>query len=59
MKLFEYLINQSIQPKGFVGNAMLKMMNNAHKGLFELGISNMNVTESYKLLDLGFGGLKG
>jgi len=56
MRLFNSLVEQSIKPKGFVGNIMLKIMNNQHKSIFDLGIKNIVIFENCKLLDLGFGG---
>jgi len=56
MDLLNYLIDQSRKPKGFVGKIMLKIMNNAHKNIFKLGIENLNIHENIILLDLGFGG---
>ena len=58
MGLFEYLIYQSIQPKGFFGKLMLKIMNKTHGTLFKSGLSYINVSENNKLLDVGFGGGK-
>jgi len=56
MGLQEYLIGQSVKPKGFIGKIMLGVMNHAHKSIFKLGIENINFHENCKLLDLGFGG---
>ena len=56
MNLFNYLIEQSIKPTGSIGRFMLRIMNGAHKELFQLGLSNITVDENCKLLDLGFGG---
>ena len=56
MGLFDYLIQQSIKPKGRFGRIMLKIMNNAHRNIFKLGIENIDIYENYKLLELGFGG---
>ena len=56
MNLFNYLIDQSRKPKGFVGKIMLKIMNKAHRNIFELGIGNINIQEDNRILDLGFGG---
>jgi ubiquinone/menaquinone biosynthesis C-methylase UbiE len=58
MSLYDYLINQSRKPKGFVGKIMLNIMNNAHKSIFQFGIENINIVENINLLDLGFGGGK-
>jgi ubiquinone/menaquinone biosynthesis C-methylase UbiE len=56
MSLLNYLINQSIKPEGNIGKIMLKIMNNAHKSIFKMGINNLSIYENYKVLDLGFGG---
>ena len=56
MGLLEYLIKQSKKPTGVIGRIMLKIMNNAHKNLFNFGLLNINIDEKCKLLDLGFGG---
>jgi ubiquinone/menaquinone biosynthesis C-methylase UbiE len=37
---------------------MLQIMNKTHGKLFKIGLSNMNVRENCKLLDVGFGGGK-
>ena len=58
MSFFNYLIEQSIKPKGQIGRLMLKIMNTAHKHIFTFGIENMQVSDECKLLDLGFGGGK-
>jgi len=56
MSIFNYLIEQSIKPKGHIGRIMLKIMNTAHKRIFIFGIENINFLDGYKLLDVGFGG---
>jgi ubiquinone/menaquinone biosynthesis C-methylase UbiE len=58
MSLFNYLIDQSKKPKGFEGNIMLNIMNNAHNSIFKLGIKNINIIDNNKLLDVGFSGGK-
>jgi ubiquinone/menaquinone biosynthesis C-methylase UbiE len=56
MSLLHYFIRQSIKPEGNTGKIMLKIMNNAHKKLFETGMEKLNIHENYKILELGFGG---
>ena len=56
MSIQNYLINQSIKLEGIIGKIMLKIINNAHKTIFKLGISNINILENCKFLDIGFGG---
>ncbi|MDR2967791.1 MAG: class I SAM-dependent methyltransferase [Methanobacteriaceae archaeon] len=56
MGLMKYFIEQSIKPEGVIGRIMLKIMNNTHKSLFQLGLSNINLDENCKLLDLACGG---
>jgi len=58
MGFFNYLIAQSIKPKGLIGKFMLKTMNNAHQNLFKFGLSNIQIHENCTLLDVGFGGGK-
>jgi ubiquinone/menaquinone biosynthesis C-methylase UbiE len=58
MTLFNFLIQQSKKPSGFVGRIMLDIMNNAHKNIYKLGLENVLINENCKLLDLGFGGGK-
>jgi len=56
MGIIEYLINQSIEPKGLIGKLMLMTMNMAHKNIFNFGLDNIRINDNSKLLDLGFGG---
>ena len=56
MGIMEYLINQSKEPKGYIGKFMLGSMNVAHKNIFNLGLENIRINDNSKLLDLGFGG---
>jgi ubiquinone/menaquinone biosynthesis C-methylase UbiE len=58
MTLFDFLIQQSKKPSGYIGKIMLCIMNKAHKNIFKFGLENIIIDENSKLLDLGFGGGK-
>jgi len=58
MGLLNYLIEQGRKPDGYIGTMMLKIMNNAHRNIFKLGMEKIRVNENCRLLDLGFGGGK-
>ncbi|OPX42974.1 demethylrebeccamycin-D-glucose O-methyltransferase [Ruminiclostridium hungatei] len=54
MGLLQNLIEQSRLPDGFIGRLMLKIMNNAHKGLTLWGISKLKSGKN--VLDVSCGG---
>ncbi len=56
MGLLEALIGQAKNPKGFVGSAMLKIMNSAHSRMTAWGLSKIHIDDHATVLDIGCGG---
>jgi ubiquinone/menaquinone biosynthesis C-methylase UbiE len=52
------LIRQAKNPKGFVGRAMLKIMNAAHGSMTAWGLSKVWLEDTATVLDIGCGGGK-
>ncbi|MEG0450294.1 MAG: class I SAM-dependent methyltransferase [Lysinibacillus sp.] len=58
MSLLQSLIEQAKNPKGFVGSAMLRIMNTAHNGMNKWVIQNGAIDNGDIVLDIGCGGGK-
>lgn len=56
MGVLEALIEQAKNPKGFVGNVMIRIMNKAHSSLTTWGLQKIQVKSDTPILDIGCGG---
>lgn len=56
MGVLEALIEQAKNPKGFVGNVMIRIMNKAHSSLTTWGLQKIEVKSDAPILDIGCGG---
>ncbi|WP_375102556.1 class I SAM-dependent methyltransferase [Paenibacillus sp. RS8] len=56
MGLLNTLINQAKNPRGFVGNIMIKIMNQAHTSITAWGLSKIEIRNNAPILDIGCGG---
>lgn len=56
MGLLNTLINQAKNPRGFVGNIMIKIMNQAHTSITAWGLSIIEMMNNAPILDIGCGG---
>jgi ubiquinone/menaquinone biosynthesis C-methylase UbiE len=56
MELLNTLIEQAKNPKGFVGNVMIKIMNQAHTSITTWGIKKIGIINNAPILDIGCGG---
>lgn len=56
MGVLEALIEQAKNPKGFVGNVMIRIMNKAHSSLTTWGLQKIKVKSDTPILDIGCGG---
>lgn len=57
-KIIEYLIEQSKNPKGFVGNIMINIWNKVFEKMTLWGVSHVKILETDVILEIGFGGGK-
>ncbi|MEK4347762.1 class I SAM-dependent methyltransferase [Paenibacillus sp. FSL P4-0184] len=56
MGLLNALIDQAKNPRGFVGNIMIKIMNRAHSSITTWGLKKIEVMNNAPILDIGCGG---
>ncbi|KGE16500.1 class I SAM-dependent methyltransferase [Paenibacillus wynnii] len=56
MGLLQTLIGQAKNPRGFVGNVMIKIMNKAHSTMTTWAFSQMTIRKDAPVLDIGCGG---
>ncbi|WP_339173036.1 class I SAM-dependent methyltransferase [Paenibacillus sp. FSL H7-0943] len=56
MGLLNALIDQAKNPRGFVGNIMIKIMNQAHSSITTWGLKKIEVMNNAPILDIGCGG---
>lgn len=58
MNLLNRLIEQAKNPKGFIGSAMLRIMNTTHAGMNKWALEKLRIREDAVILDIGTGGGK-
>lgn len=58
MNLLNRLIAQAKNPKGFIGSAMLRIMNTTHAGMNKWALEKLRIREDAVILDIGTGGGK-
>lgn len=51
-----YILENFGNPKGKLGNLLIKMMNKGHRKLHLWGISQLDIKDKYNILDIGCGG---
>jgi ubiquinone/menaquinone biosynthesis C-methylase UbiE len=56
MGLLNTLIEQAKNPRGFVGNVMIKIMNQAHTSITTWGLKKIGIINNAPILDIGCGG---
>lgn len=56
MGLLNALIEQAKNPRGFVGNIMIKIMNQAHTSITTWGLRKIEIKSGDPILDIGCGG---
>ncbi|WP_339315992.1 class I SAM-dependent methyltransferase [Paenibacillus sp. FSL R10-2734] len=56
MGLLDTLIDQAKNPRGFVGNIMIKIMNQAHTSITTWGLKKIEIMNNAPILDIGCGG---
>jgi ubiquinone/menaquinone biosynthesis C-methylase UbiE len=56
MGLLDALIDQAKNPRGFVGNIMIKIMNQAHTSITTWGLKKIEMMNNAPILDIGCGG---
>ncbi|WP_339246954.1 class I SAM-dependent methyltransferase [Paenibacillus sp. FSL F4-0243] len=56
MGLLNALIDQAKNPRGFVGNIMIKIMNQAHSSITTWGLKKIEMMNNAPILDIGCGG---
>jgi ubiquinone/menaquinone biosynthesis C-methylase UbiE len=56
MGLLNALIDQAKNPRGFVGNIMIKIMNQAHTNITTWGLKKIEMMNNAPILDIGCGG---
>ncbi|MEK5396236.1 SAM-dependent methyltransferase [Paenibacillus sp. VTT E-133280] len=56
MGLLNTLIDQAKNPRGFVGNIMIKIMNQAHTSITAWGLKKIQIINNAPILDIGCGG---
>jgi ubiquinone/menaquinone biosynthesis C-methylase UbiE len=56
MGLLNALIDQAKNPRGFVGNIMIKIMNQAHTSITMWGLKKIEMMNNAPILDIGCGG---
>lgn len=58
MNVFDTLIKQSKEPKGFIGKTMIHIMNVAHKERINWALNKLGIKRNSVVLDIGCGGGK-
>lgn len=56
MGLLDALIKQAMNPRGSIGNLMIKIMNKAHTRMTIWGLSMIEIKNDVPILDIGCGG---
>lgn len=56
MTIFTELLEQSRNPKGFVGSIMISIMNVAHAGMRNWALKKIHIRKDDTILDIGCGG---